>query len=92
MTAKKTPEIPVTPEAESLSEVVPPTTEVELTDSISALILGDRRTKLIDTFVASILAGQKLDLEGKMPDQQQRDKIFRFASKLADDVIAATNS
>jgi hypothetical protein len=32
----------------------------------------------------------KFDLDGKMPSQEQRNKIVNFAEKMADDVIAVT--
>jgi hypothetical protein len=64
-----------------------------ITPLIDALprLKSDRRQSLIDTFTASILSGLKFDLDGKMPNQEQRNKIVNFAIKLADDVIAATN-
>lgn len=52
---------------------------------------SDRRQSLVDTFTAAILTGVKFDLDGKIPSQEQRNKIVNFAVKMADDVIAATN-
>lgn len=52
---------------------------------------SDRRQSLVDTFTAAILSGVKFDLDGKMPNQEQRNKIVNLAVKMADDVIAATN-
>jgi hypothetical protein len=74
-----------TPELTNPSPLITP-----LIDALPRL-KSDRRKSLVDILVASILAGQKLDLDGKMPNQEQRNKIVNFAIKLADDVIAATN-
>jgi len=38
-----------------------------------------------------MLTGLKIDLDGKIPNQEQRKKIVNFAVKMADDVIAATD-
>jgi hypothetical protein len=55
-------------------------------------VLGDRRRQfLVENFTASMLTGLKIDLDGKMPNQEQRKKIVNFAVKMADDVIAATD-
>ena len=51
---------------------------------------SDRRQSLVDTFTAAILSAVKFDLDGKMPNQEQRNKIVSFAVKMADAVIAAT--
>lgn len=74
-----------TPELINASPLITP-----LIDALPRL-KSDRRKSLVDILVASILAGQKLDLDGKMPNQAQRNKIVNFAVKLADDVIAATD-
>lgn len=58
--------------------------------SLSDLPKSDRRQSLVDTFTAAILSGVKFDLDGKMPNQEQRNKIVSFAVKIADAVIAAT--
>ena len=78
---------PVTPDSSCIEEI-------PLGDRIHQLAVENyisRRQSLVDTFTAAILSGVKFDLDGKMPNQEQRNKIVNLAVKMADDVIAATS-
>lgn len=82
-TKKAEPEIPGVPDNDDILEMPLATS--------SPRLKSDRRQSLVDAFTAAILSGVKFDLDGKMPNQEQRNKIVGFAVKMADDVIAATN-
>lgn len=72
------------------SELINTLPSTPLIDALPRL-KSDRRQSLVDTFTVAILTGVKFDLDGKIPSQEQRNKIVNFAVKMADDVIAATN-